>query len=155
MAKSVIEFYETATAKCSNCNSIYTLGMTVEQLEVEICGNCHPFYTGQETMIDSAGRIEKFQARLKKLDESRGNKKDKKNKTRKSIQTLADLNLGAAENTESDEKPKKKSTTKTEKKPVKKVEVEKVLEKPEEVNVETANETKSVESTPEQIENKE
>ncbi|NJK71771.1 MAG: 50S ribosomal protein L31 [Thermales bacterium] len=67
MAKSTeITYYTDATAKCQNCNSVYTLGMTVESLTLEICGNCHPFYTGKETLIDTAGRIEKFKARLNK-----------------------------------------------------------------------------------------
>ena len=101
MAKSVIDYYETATVTCSNCNSVYTMGMTVEKLDVEICGNCHPFYTGQETLIDTAGRIEKFQARLAKSGDT--SKKKKKTKSRKSVQTLADLNAG-----NEDTKPEKK-----------------------------------------------
>lgn len=112
MAKSVIEYYETATAKCTNCESVYTLGMTVEHIEVEICGNCHPFYTGQETLIDTAGRIEKFQARLAKSAEQTAKKK--KTKARKSIQTLADLNLGADETTDAP-KAEKVSKPKAEK----------------------------------------
>ena len=98
MAKSVIDYYETATVTCSNCNSVYTLGLTVEKLEVEICGNCHPFYTGQETLIDTAGRIEKFQARLAKFEEAGRKGKKDRTKKRKSIQTLADLNLGDSSN---------------------------------------------------------
>jgi large subunit ribosomal protein L31 len=118
MAKSVIEYYETATAKCTNCESVYTLGMTVEQIEVEICGNCHPFYTGQETLIDTAGRIEKFQARLAKSTDQAGKKK--KTKARKSIQTLADLNLGVEEAVEA---PKKEVTSKPKAEKVAKEEV--------------------------------
>lgn len=90
MAKSTeIQYYTDATATCSNCGSVYTLGMTVEKITVEICGNCHPFYTGQETLIDTAGRIEKFQARASQVTESTGKKS--KFKTRKTRQTLADL----------------------------------------------------------------
>lgn len=91
MAKSTdITYFEAATATCSNCQSVYTLGMTMEKLTVEICGNCHPFYTGQETLIDTAGRIEKFQARIQKAAE--GLEKKSKVKTRKTRQSLADLN---------------------------------------------------------------
>ena len=63
---SKITYYPEATAKCLNCGSSYTLGMTKESLTLEICANCHPFYTGQETLVDTAGRIEKFQARANK-----------------------------------------------------------------------------------------
>jgi large subunit ribosomal protein L31 len=95
MAKSIkTKFYSDATAKCSNCGSIYTLGMTVETLSLEICGNCHPFYTGQESLVDTAGRIEKFQARVAKA--SQATAKTATNKTRKSTMSLADF---MAENT--------------------------------------------------------
>ena len=89
MAKSTeLQYYPDATATCSNCTSVYTFGMTVEKITVEICGNCHPFYTGQETLIDTAGRIEKFQARASQVADV--NKKSKF-KVRKSRQSLADL----------------------------------------------------------------
>ncbi len=92
MAKSVkYKYHPHATAKCANCQSIYTLGLTVENLSLEICGNCHPFYTGQETLLDTAGRIEKFQARLNKMNAEATEKRDK-TKARKTKQSLADLN---------------------------------------------------------------
>jgi large subunit ribosomal protein L31 len=94
MAQSIkTKYIVDATARCSNCGSSYQLGMTQETLTVEICGNCHPFYTGQETLIDTAGRIEKFQERIAKVGTVQTNKKQKI-KTRKFKQTLADLNFG-------------------------------------------------------------
>jgi large subunit ribosomal protein L31 len=90
MAKSIeTTYYSDATARCQNCESIYTLGMTQETITLEICGNCHPFYTGKETLIDTAGRIEKFKQRLNKGTAKPA--KIKKSKVRKTIQTLADL----------------------------------------------------------------
>jgi large subunit ribosomal protein L31 len=103
MAKSTeITYFSDATVTCSNCNSVYTLGLTVEKVSVEICGNCHPFYTGQETLIDTAGRIEKFEARALQAGKT---EKKSKFKTRKTRQTLADL---ATEETVEEEKPTKK-----------------------------------------------
>jgi large subunit ribosomal protein L31 len=96
MAKSTeLQYFPDATASCSNCASVFTLGMTVEKITVEICGNCHPFYTGQETLIDTAGRIEKFQARASQVVDG-GGKKDK-TKARKTRQSLADLSTGEEE----------------------------------------------------------
>jgi large subunit ribosomal protein L31 len=90
MAKSTeLQYFPAATVNCSNCNSVYTMGMTVEKQTVEICGNCHPFYTGQETLIDTAGRIEKFTAR-QNLATAAADKKSKF-KARKTKQSLADL----------------------------------------------------------------
>ncbi|MEM1311997.1 MAG: 50S ribosomal protein L31 [Patescibacteria group bacterium] len=92
MAKSVQYNYKTnATATCSNCKSVYTLGMTVDSITLELCGNCHPFYTGKNTVVDTAGRIELFQARLAKVQKDSQDKRQK-NKARKTKQSLADLN---------------------------------------------------------------
>ena len=55
-------FYEAATATCA-CGATFSVGSTREKLEVEICSKCHPFYTGLEKVIDTAGRVEKFKAR--------------------------------------------------------------------------------------------
>lgn len=93
MAKSTeLKYFPDATANCSNCKSIFTIGMTVEKVTVEICGNCHPFYTGQETLIDTAGRIEKFQARAALVADA--SSKKEKVKSRKVRQSLADLSAG-------------------------------------------------------------
>lgn len=93
MAQSVNKTYhKSATARCQNCQSVYTLGMTVESLTLEICGNCHPFYTGQETLVDTAGRIDKFKARASKTADIGGSKTTKvATKSRKTRQSLADL----------------------------------------------------------------
>lgn len=89
MAKSTdVTYYNDATATCSNCQSVYTLGLTTESLQIEICGNCHPFYTGKESFIDTAGRIQKFQAKLNKAQGDSPKKKKKAKKVRKYAQTL-------------------------------------------------------------------
>jgi large subunit ribosomal protein L31 len=56
------EYYSDAKITCS-CGNVFTVGATVKSMHVEICSNCHPFYTGNEKVIDSAGRVEKFKAR--------------------------------------------------------------------------------------------
>ncbi len=92
MAKSVdVDIYSDATAKCSNCGSVYTIASAIKELTIEICGNCHPFYTGQDVVVDTAGRIEKFQERLAKTQGMQGAKKLKKQRARKMTQSLADL----------------------------------------------------------------
>jgi len=58
-------YHEETTIRCACGNTIKT-GSTKERVEIEICSNCHPFYTGKEKMIDAAGRVEKFRERLKK-----------------------------------------------------------------------------------------
>ena len=59
------KYYKNAKIKCA-CGAIYEVGSVQEQIAVEICANCHPFFTGKEKLIDTAGRVEKFKAREKK-----------------------------------------------------------------------------------------
>ena len=48
------------------CGRSFTVGSTREKLSVEICSACHPFYTGNDKILDTAGRVEKFKARRSK-----------------------------------------------------------------------------------------
>lgn len=50
---------------CNGCNTEFTTRATVPEITVEICSNCHPFYTGKQKLVDTAGRVEKFEARRK------------------------------------------------------------------------------------------
>jgi large subunit ribosomal protein L31 len=56
------EVFET-TVHCNGCNTTFTTHSTVREINVEICSNCHPFYTGKQKLIDTAGRVDKFKAR--------------------------------------------------------------------------------------------
>ena len=55
--------YYNAQVVCS-CGNTFTVGSTVERITVELCYNCHPFYTGQQKFVDTASRIEKFQKKM-------------------------------------------------------------------------------------------
>lgn len=59
------QYFKDAEIKCA-CGAIYKFGSTKKKIEVEICSNCHPFYTGKGKLIDTAGRVEKFKARQAK-----------------------------------------------------------------------------------------
>jgi len=56
------EYYIDAKVTCS-CGNKFTVGSTQKEISVEICSQCHPFFTGNEKVIDSAGRVERFKAR--------------------------------------------------------------------------------------------
>ena len=58
-------YFADATTTCA-CGAVHKIGSTKENQEIEICSNCHPFYTGLEKTLDSAGRVEKFKARMAK-----------------------------------------------------------------------------------------
>ena len=56
-------YYTQASATCA-CGATYTVGSTLPELHVEICAACHPFYTGNDKVLDTAGRVEKFKSRM-------------------------------------------------------------------------------------------
>lgn len=57
------EYFADAVATCA-CGAKYTVGSTVKEFEVEICSACHPFYTGQEKVLDTAGRVDRFKKKV-------------------------------------------------------------------------------------------
>jgi len=61
------KYYEKARVICA-CGNTFTVGSTIEYIEIEICSKCHPFYTGKEKIIDATGRVEKFKKRLAKKE---------------------------------------------------------------------------------------
>lgn len=54
-----------AKATCV-CGAVYRIGSTLSDIQVEICSACHPFYTGGEKIVDTAGRVERFKKRAAK-----------------------------------------------------------------------------------------
>jgi len=65
------KYYPKAQVKCA-CGNTFTIGVTKEFIEVEICSKCHPFYTGKDKIVDTMGRVQKFRKRLaKKKDKSK------------------------------------------------------------------------------------
>jgi len=85
-------YYQKAKVSCA-CGSVFEVGSTKEKINIEICSACHPFYTGEEKVIDTAGRVEKFrarraeavtrQAKIKEIEVSRKTKKKAEAKKKK------------------------------------------------------------------------
>ena len=55
--------YHTASKVTCACGNTFSIGSTKDAISVEICSACHPFYTGNDKVLDTAGRVEKFKAR--------------------------------------------------------------------------------------------
>jgi len=62
------KWYPKAKVICA-CGNTFTVGSTKEEIRVEVCSACHPFYTGQHKFVDTLGRVEKFQAKQKAASE--------------------------------------------------------------------------------------
>jgi len=86
------QYYSDAKIKCA-CGAKFDVGSTKKEMQVEICSVCHPFFTGKEKLVDTAGRVDKFRQRVAAA------KKIKENKSPK-------------DETNDIEKPKKKRTKK-------------------------------------------
>jgi large subunit ribosomal protein L31 len=61
------KFYNDAKVVCA-CGNSFTTGSTVKLMKVEVCSQCHPFFTGERKMMDTAGRVERFKRRYKIKD---------------------------------------------------------------------------------------
>jgi len=59
------KYFPKANVKCA-CGKSFVVGSTKEFIETEVCFQCHPFYTKQENVIDTLGRVQKFKERLSK-----------------------------------------------------------------------------------------
>ena len=57
-------YYTDAQVTCS-CGNTFTTGSTKKVLKVELCSQCHPFFTGEQRIVDTAGRVERFKRRYK------------------------------------------------------------------------------------------
>lgn len=55
-------YFDKAKISCA-CGNSFNVGATMKEINVEICSACHPFFSGNEKVVDSAGRVEKFKAR--------------------------------------------------------------------------------------------
>jgi len=58
------EYYTDAKVICA-CGNIFTIGSTRKEVKVELCSKCHPFYTGEQRVVDTLGRVERFKRRYK------------------------------------------------------------------------------------------
>lgn len=72
------QYYPDAKVICA-CGNTFTVGSTKPEIHVEICSNCHPFFTGEMKYVDTAGRVEKFRAMQAAVSgQTQLNKKQKK-----------------------------------------------------------------------------
>ena len=59
------KYYPDAKIICA-CGNTYTTGSTSPELKVDICSQCHPFYTGEQRIVDTAGQVDRFMKRLER-----------------------------------------------------------------------------------------
>ena len=89
-------YYPDTKVTCS-CGQSFELGSTLQTIQVDICSKCHPFFTGEMRFVDTQGRVERFQAKMKqaetRLKEAKAKKLQNKQieKERQNPQTLKEM----------------------------------------------------------------
>lgn len=104
-------YFKEAKAVCA-CGKSFSIGSTKESIQVEICSFCHPFYTGDSKIIDTAGRVEKFknrQATAKSKAEEKAEKKSAPKPTPKETPKKEEKKEEKKQEKKSAKKPTKKS----------------------------------------------
>ncbi len=79
------KYYSNCKVTCV-CGHSFTTGSTEPEIKVELCSNCHPFYTGKQKLVDTARRVEKFEAKVKAKE---GNKDKKGKKVKRAARSEA------------------------------------------------------------------
>ena len=71
MKKGIHPKYEKCIVRCA-CGNVFETSSTIGDMQLDICSACHPYYTGRQKMVDSAGRIDSF---IRRYGSTRGGKK--------------------------------------------------------------------------------
>jgi large subunit ribosomal protein L31 len=65
-------YYHDAVVSCA-CGNTFVTGSTKKNVRVEVCSKCHPFYTGQQRIIDTGGQVERFMKRQRRVEATAAN----------------------------------------------------------------------------------
>lgn len=71
------EYHEEVKVTCA-CGNAFIVGSTLKEIRIELCNECHPFYTGKQKLVDAARRVEKFQEKLTRVGAAAAVRKGKK-----------------------------------------------------------------------------
>jgi large subunit ribosomal protein L31 len=71
------EYYPEAKVVCS-CGNTFTVGSTKKMIRTDVCSACHPFFTGEQRLVDTGGQVERFIRRLEKSEEMRAEEVEEK-----------------------------------------------------------------------------
>ncbi|MFW5853181.1 MAG: 50S ribosomal protein L31 [Patescibacteria group bacterium] len=98
------EFNKETKVTCA-CGSAFTVGSILKEINVEVCSDCHPFFTGKEKVMDTAGRVEKFKARQQAASQLRQKPatKTKKTDNKKENSQTEDSKVNIADSTDKTE----------------------------------------------------
>lgn len=71
MKKDIHPKYNSSSEVVCACGASFAVGSSMDKINVEICSQCHPFYTGNEKVLDTAGRVDRFKKRAAKVEKTK------------------------------------------------------------------------------------
>ena len=71
MKEGIHPQYFEAKVSCAGCGSEFVTGSTVPEIRINVCSNCHPFYTGKQKFVDAEGRVDRFKRKYAKLQSAK------------------------------------------------------------------------------------
>jgi large subunit ribosomal protein L31 len=86
------DYYPEAQVLCS-CGNSWTVGATIPVVRTDVCSKCHPFFTGEQRIVDSEGQVERFLSRLRRRDEILAEEETRKEQERSPDQPISALEL--------------------------------------------------------------
>lgn len=89
---------------CAGCDKSWITESVVDSINIDVCSNCHPFYTGKDRLLDSTGRVDRFKQRASKSEQLRQQSKPKQSRV-KSEQPEQALEQSEPQTTESEAQP--------------------------------------------------
>jgi large subunit ribosomal protein L31 len=84
------KWYPNAQVTCA-CGNTWTVGATVEQIRTDVCSKCHPFFTGEQRIVDAEGQVERFVKRLERAVATGGESRRQKSARRKERRAIVEI----------------------------------------------------------------
>jgi large subunit ribosomal protein L31 len=88
------KYFENAKVVCA-CGNTWTTGSTRELIQTDMCFKCHPFYTGEQRIVDTEGQVDRFYKKLEQRDQFRAQQEARETARTSPDQPIANLELGA------------------------------------------------------------
>lgn len=87
-------WHEAAEVTCMACGTVWVVGATYPEKRVDICSNCHPFYTGEQRIVDTEGQVDRFMKRLQERDRRRAEREQREETAPDAALSVEDLEVG-------------------------------------------------------------
>lgn len=85
MKKDIHPHYNSEAKVTCACGATFVVGSTKDELRTELCSQCHPFFTGKKKLVDTAGRVDRFRAKMEQASKAKATKASTKKKSKMKV----------------------------------------------------------------------